>query len=273
MIESGISLIIPAYNEGANIRRVVEEASAFLSRNFRRYEVIVVDDGSTDATVEALRTLPRAGLKILVNGTNQGKGFSVRRGVEAAELEYVLFSDADLSTPLAEVLGFFTQFNAGYDIVIGSRAVQGSRLAKRQGLLRRSMGKTFNRILQLLLFKGIRDTQCGFKCFKREQAQRIFRLQRIRRFCFDAEALFIASLWGLRIKEEGVEWRNRADSRVAIVADSLNMFCDLFRIRVNGWRGLYDQEKGNHRSGKPAVPAVRRDARPVPAQGAEKTVL
>jgi dolichyl-phosphate beta-glucosyltransferase len=240
MIDRAISVIIPAYNEGANIKRVIESVLAFLQGNFSAYEVIVVDDGSTDDTRAVLAAISHRSLKLISNGVNRGKGFSVKRGVETASLEYVLFCDADLSTPLEETAKFFRYFGEGYDIVVGSRAQPDSVLAVKQGIVRQSMGKTFNCLLQWLLFRGIKDTQCGFKCFKREHARSIFACQTIYGFCFDAEILYIAKRRGLRIKECGVKWANRSDSRVAIVADSLSMFLDLFRIRMNGMRGIYD---------------------------------
>jgi dolichyl-phosphate beta-glucosyltransferase len=242
MITKSLSVIIPAYNEGANIRRIIASVSAFLKDNFSDSEIVVVDDGSIDDTAAVLKEICASGtrLTVVTNQPNKGKGRSVRRGVEAASKEYALMSDADLSTPLKESLKFFDYLAQGFDIVIGSRALPDSRLAVRQGILRRSMGKTFNFILQRVLFRGIRDTQCGFKLFKAAQAKELFALQRVERFCFDAEVLFIAKRKGLRIKEAGVEWANRQESRVAIFRDSLGMFIDLFRIRLNAWKGCYD---------------------------------
>lgn len=241
MIDASVSVIIPAYNEGAGIRRAVETVYAFLKNNFPGFEIIVVDDGSTDSTAAQIESLlPRVPLQAIRNPVNRGKGYSIRRGVERAEKEHVFFCDADLSTPLEELTGFFPHFAAGYDIVIGSRAAAGSRLVAKQGLLRRSLGKCFNLFLRGFLFGGIRDTQCGFKCFKREHARRLFALQTVDRFCFDAEVLYIARRRGLRIKEAGVAWTNRADSRVAMMRDSFTMFADLFRIKINGWKGVYD---------------------------------
>lgn len=244
MITTSLSVIIPAYNEGETIAQAVREVAGFLHASVTDFEIIVVDDGSRDATMDVLARVKDIPLKVVSNGVNRGKGYSVRHGIELAGKEYVLFCDADLSTPLKEVLRFFDYFSQGYDIVIGSRAMLDSRLVVRQGFLRRSMGKTFNFLLQMLLFRGIKDTQCGFKCFKRAQAVALFARQTVFRFCFDAEILYIARKLGLRIKEAGVEWVNRPDSRVAMVRDSLNMFVDLIRIRLNGWRGVYDGAGG-----------------------------
>ena len=246
MINKSLSVIIPAYNEGANIRRVIGSVSGFLRDNFSDYEIVVVDDGSVDDTAAVLKGIVASGtpLTIVTNRPNRGKGYSVKRGVEAASKEYVLMSDADLSTPLKESLKFFDYVAQGFDIVIGSRALPDSRLAVRQGILRRSLGKTVNFILQCVLFRGIRDTQCGFKLFKAGQAKELFALLRVERFCFDAEVLFVAKRRGLRIKEAGVEWANRQESRVAIVRDSFGMFLDLFMIRLNAWTGAYGSVPG-----------------------------
>jgi dolichyl-phosphate beta-glucosyltransferase len=273
MTATSVSIVIPAYNEGAIIRDVVTGADFFLRGHLQDYEIIVVDDGSADDTLRVLAGVRNIPLKVIANGANRGKGYSVRRGIEAAVKEYVLFCDADLSTPLSELLKFLPYFDQGYDIVIGSRALPDSRLAKRQGILRRSMGKTFNFLLQRLLLKGIRDTQCGFKCFRRDQAKELFSRQKVERFCFDAEILYIARRWGLKIRETGVEWANRPDSRVAIVNDSLGMFIDLFRIKSNGWRGMYDRTTDKDSARLPARTPVRPDARAVPAPRSQKTLL
>lgn len=268
MIDKSVSIVIPAYNEGANIKDVVNGVDFFLKSRLSDYEIIVVDDGSADDTSRVLATVAGIPLKVLSNRVNRGKGYSVRRGIEAATKEYVLFCDADLSTPIAELLRFLPYFDRGYDIVIGSRALPDSKLAKRQGFVRRSMGKVFNFLLQALLLRGIRDTQCGFKCFRRDQARELFGRQTVERFCFDAEILYIARRWGLRIRDIGVEWANRPDSRVAIVGDSLGMFTDLFRIKINGWRGLYDRPKGAEGAKLPASAPTR----PVPSGDRPKTV-
>lgn len=273
MINKGISIVVPAFNEGANIETIVRSIDGFLRAGFTSYEIIVVDDGSSDQTVQALRSLSRIPLKILCNGVNRGKGYSVKKGIEFAEKEFVLLCDADLSTPLGEVNKFFDYFAQGYDIVIGSRALPDSRLAVRQGLLRRSMGKTFNFFVQALLFRGIKDTQCGFKCFKREQARKLFALQRVERFCFDVEILFIARRRGLKIKEAGVEWANRPESRVAILRDSINMFTDLFKIRMNGWRGAYEAAANENSDTVPPGPAVRDNAGTLPESRSEEALL
>ena len=201
-----------------------------------------MDDGSSDNTFllvsQASKKMPN--LKVLRNPANRGKGYSVKRGALAANFDYVLFSDADLSTPIEELDGCMEHFDNGADIVIGSRALKGSRVIKRQNFLRASMGKTFNFLIQLFLFRGIRDTQCGFKILKKNVAKQLFEAQRLEGFCFDVEILHIAKKKGYVIKEHPVKWVNREDSRVSMVKDSAKMFMDIFRIKWNNLRGRYE---------------------------------
>jgi len=243
MINKSISVVIPAYNEEKDIKSTIESIYEFLQDNFSDFEIIAVDDGSTDFTGKILGSLTGLRLRVMHHGVNKGKGYSVKMGVQSAMKDYILLCDADLSTPLEEVNKLLDYIVRNYDIAIGSRALADSRITRRQGLLRSSMGKIFNLLVRLILFGGIRDTQCGFKCFKRDAAQKIFARQRVNRFCFDAEILYIAKRRGLKIKEVGVEWANRASSRVAILRDSLDMLADLFRVRANGRRGLYDVDQ------------------------------
>jgi dolichyl-phosphate beta-glucosyltransferase len=240
-MEESISFVIPAYNEEALIAATLKESCEFFKSHFKRFEVIVIDDGSSDATVsivlEFMKTVPQ--LKLIKNERNQGKGFSVRRGIEEADCELILFSDADLSTPLDEVFKLMREIERCADVAIGSRALPESNIIKSQQFHRRNMGKIFNVLVQILLFRGIYDTQCGFKCFRKTAAKRIAARQRLSRFCFDVEMLYIARKMKYIVKETPVRWINREQSRVAVVKDSLNMFCDLFRIRWNAWMGVY----------------------------------
>ncbi len=236
MAEIHLSVVIPAFNEENRIAGTLGGIIAFLKQQSWRAELIVVDDGSRDGTVAAaqkeLHAFRSHGLmQVLENGQNRGKGFSVRRGMLAASGRFVLFSDADLSTPIEEVSGFIAALESGYDVVIGSRALPDSRIKVRQNLLRESMGKTFNRFARLFAFSGIHDSQCGFKCFRREAAQKLFSLQKLDGFSFDAEILYLAQKLGCRILESPVAWTNSPKSRVRILRDPLEMFCDLMKIR------------------------------------------
>jgi dolichyl-phosphate beta-glucosyltransferase len=182
----------------------------------------------------------KAAVKLLVNERNRGKGFSVKRGMLEATGDILVFSDADLSTPIEELDRYLPLLADGAHIVIGSRALPNSDLVKQQALIRRSMGKVFNWIVQTMLFSGIPDTQCGFKCFTASAAREVFSAQRLEGFSFDAEILFIARKRGLVVRDVPVRWMNRADSRVRLLSDSCRMLCDLFRIRANDWQGRYD---------------------------------
>lgn len=238
-----ISVIIPAYNEEKKLQKTLPSIHSALNRSFSNFEIIVVDDGSYDGTYNSVLRLSEqlSGLKILRNEVNRGKGYSVKRGVLSAALEYILFTDADLSTPIEALGKFMEHLNEGVDIAIGSRAVKGSRIIESQSFLRRGMGKAFNMLVRLFLFQGVKDTQCGFKCFRREAARELFGLQRLDGFCFDAEILYIAKKKSYSIKEIPVEWANRKDSRVSMVKDSIKMFLDIFQVKLNDIRGLYDR--------------------------------
>lgn len=242
MINSRVSVVIPAYNESKCIEKTLFTISNYLSKNFADFEIIVVDDGSSDNTFSlvslASGTIPN--LKVLRNPVNRGKGYSVKKGALSAVFDYIIFTDVDLSTPIEELEACIKHFNNGSDIVIGSRALKKSRVIKRQGFLRMNMGKTFNLFIQLILFRGIKDTQCGFKCFKKSVARELFRLQHLRGFCFDVEILYIARKKGYSITEAPVRWINREDSRVAMIRDSVRMFLGLFYVRLNSIRGYYE---------------------------------
>ena len=240
-IQVSISVIVPVLNEEKLIKDTVTRIDRYLKSKFDDYEIIVVNDGSRDRTALIVSELKNqnAKIKLVNNDVNRGKGFSVKEGMLAAHSDYVLFSDADLSTPIEELDKFISYMQQGFDVIIGSRMIKGADLVKKQGVLRRLMGRVFNLLVQVLLFRGIIDTQCGFKCFKRECGQRIVVLQRLERFCFDVELLFLARKAGYTIKEVPIRWLNREDSRVGIFTDSLSMFLDLFVIRLNDLKGKY----------------------------------
>lgn len=233
-----LSVIIPAFNEQRRIVETLESIGAYLSGQDFDSEVILVDDGSTDETVEkATETCPS--ISIIKNEKNMGKGHSVRRGVLASKGELVLFTDADLSTPIDEFEKLAAKIDEGFDIAIGSRSLPDSEVEVPQGLLRQSMGKTFNLIVRTVVLGGYVDTQCGFKCFTRDAAERVFTLQKIDGFGFDVELLYIASLMGLKTDEVPVRWINSPESKVDVVGGSTSMLIELFRIKLNGLMGLY----------------------------------
>lgn len=233
-----LSIVIPAFNEQERIADTLFTVKEYLSRQPYSSEVIVVDDGSTDFTTEVVRTVDIYSNEIhdhsvsvvMENVKNVGKGFSVARGMLKAQGSIILFSDADLSTPIQEVEKFLPYFDAGFDIVIGSRNLPESEVEKKP-FYREIMSMVFRFIVQTLTVRGIHDTQCGFKAFRREVAHDIARLQRTYRFGFDVEQLYIANKRGYRVKEVPVRWIHQDGSKVSPVRDSLSMVADVVRIR------------------------------------------
>lgn len=229
-----ISLVIPAYNEEERIANTIRAVGRYFSGRPWESELVVVDDGSLDRTVEVAQAEWKcfAGEKrVLSNGVNRGKGYSVRQGMLASNGDYVFFSDADLSTPIEESEKLLKALLEGADVAIGSRDLPDSDVQVHQNFLREFMGKAYNRIARVLTFKGIKDSQCGFKGFTREAAHELCRLQRIDGFSFDAELVYLAQKKGYKVKEIPVAWRNDPKSRVSVLRDPFFMFADLVRIR------------------------------------------
>jgi dolichyl-phosphate beta-glucosyltransferase len=236
-----LSVVIPAYNEAERIRTTLKKIHNYLLTKNYRSEIIIVDDGSYDNTRDVVKEIAQENpnVRLLENGVNRGKGYSVKTGVSDSHGKIILFSDADLSTPIQEVSNLEYWLHNGYDIAIGSRALTGSEILVRQPRYRECMGKIFNRLVQLLAVSGIKDTQCGFKLFTQKAARWLFTKQTVYGFGFDVEILLIASKNGYRIKEVPVTWINSPDSRVHIVKDSLTMLRDLVRIRTRYLSGKY----------------------------------
>ncbi len=224
-----LSVVIPAYEEAARLGPTLERVCAWLDDAAPDHELIVVDDGSRDDTAAvARRAAPRAHVHRLP--TNKGKGAAVRHGVLASRGDLVLFSDADLSTPIEECARLAERLPEA-DVVIGSRGLRDSRILKHQPWYREAMGKTFNRIVQGLVVPGIHDTQCGFKLMRGAVARDVFAQATIDRFAFDVEILYVARLRGYRVVEVPVAWTNDERTSVHAVRDSLRMFIDVLKIR------------------------------------------
>jgi len=240
-----LSIVIPAYNEESRIGSTLRRIFDYLSEQSYEAEVLVVVDGSQDRTIDVLRdftdNFPR--LVVLDNKTNRGKGFSVRRGMLESSGQFLLFSDADLSTPIEEVERLLEHLHCGYDVAVASRGLPDADLRVRQPWWRQFMGKSFNRLVQGLVLPGICDSQCGFKCFSRDVAQEIFSRQRIDRFGFDVEVLCIARNLGYRIAEVPVIWINDPLSNVHPIRDSFWMLVDLLRVWLSIRAGSYDKFK------------------------------
>jgi glycosyltransferase involved in cell wall biosynthesis len=245
-----LSIVIPAYNEQKRIGASLDAILEFLKRQTYRAEVIVVDDGSSDDTAEKVKErIARyrdAGhhLRLLTNSPNRGKGFSVKRGLTEARGEIVLFTDADLSSPITEAPKLIDPIAEDRaDVAFGSRALDRELIGKRQPLIRDFGGRLFNLFMQIITGLRYKDTQCGFKAFRREPALPVFKLQSIERFGFDPEVLYVAKKRGLRLREVPVVWNDSEGSTVSYARDSIRMFIDLLRIRLNDITGRY-AEKG-----------------------------
>ncbi len=228
-----LSLVVPAYNEASRLGVTLERVVVYLAEQAYASEIIVVDDGSDDDTARLAEEQleGRISHRVLVNDGNRGKGYSVKRGMLDATGERVLFSDADLSTPIEHTADLLAAIDGGVDIAIGSRAVRGSDIERRQPLLRQTAGKMFSLVQRMLLGTHIADTQCGFKMFTREAAQAVFPHQTLARWAFDAEVLFIAQRLGLTVAEVPVHWVNSPDTKVRMIPDGLRMVRDLAVIR------------------------------------------
>ncbi|HRP02444.1 MAG TPA: glycosyltransferase family 2 protein [Candidatus Kapabacteria bacterium] len=224
-----VSIVIPAYKEEDRLSASLHKIIQYFDSTLYRYEIIVVDDGSKDRTAEIASSF--SNVKVLVQEQNQGKGAAVRRGMLYASGSFRLFSDADLSTPIYEFERLYSQFQDGYDIVIGNRALDYSMIKVHQPFYREFMGKMFNKIVQALVVKGISDTQCGFKGMSAKAAQDIFSRSKIDGFGFDVEMLFIANSLNYKIQQVAVEWYNDDRSKVSPIKDSIKMFNEILRIR------------------------------------------
>lgn len=230
------SIIIPAYNEAGRIAQSLDKIFEFMERWGIPFEVIVVDDGSTDQTSIIVEEKSRnhKELKLIKLPTNQGKGYAVKTGMLEAKGKYILFSDADLSTPIEELPRLHQWIKEGFDIAIASRAYPGAILEVHQPFYREFMGRVFNLLVRIFLLPDIYDTQCGFKLFRGEVAKDIFKRQRLKGFSFDFEILYIARKLGYKIKEVPVRWRHSPGSKVRVLKNGISSFIDIFKTR---WRG------------------------------------
>jgi len=241
------SIIIPAYNEGARLGATLDCVLQYISAQGWDAEVIVVNDGSRDQTRDLVRNYAQKypALRLLENPGNRGKGYSVRNGMLNATGEILLFSDADLASPIEETPKLFAAIQLGADIAIGSRWLRPELQAQRQSLLRQFYGRIFNLALRILLGLKFKDTQCGFKAFTRGAAQTIFPLQRIERWGFDPELLYLARRRRLKVEEVAVAWSHQAGTRISPLRDGLRMFTEALTIRWNALAGKYSRTQNS----------------------------
>jgi dolichyl-phosphate beta-glucosyltransferase len=237
--EPYLSVVIPAYNEAERIVPTIGAIAAYVSGARADWELIISDDGSQDNTADLCRSLELANLRVLQADRNGGKGSAVRRGMLAARGRYVLFSDADNSTPIEELARLLAALESGqYDVAVGSRAVAGAEEAKRS-LLRRVLSGGLRAIVRYGLRVGVQDTQCGFKLFTRQAAQRLHKAQTLMGFSFDLEILFLAARFGYRVAEVPVAWVDAPGSKVDPVKEARRFLKDLWQIKLNDLRGHY----------------------------------
>ncbi len=235
-----LSIVIPAYKEEERIHKILDAIIKYEEGKNFPIEVIVVVDGSPDKTSEAAEKYKEkiSDLKIIDRKENKGKGYTVREGVMAAKGKYILFSDADNSTPIEQV-DKLLKYKEEYPVIIGSRYIRGGRLAHPQGIVRKLGGRVMNLVIRMFAVRGIKDTQCGFKLFEHDAAKEIFKRMTFERFSFDIEILAIARRHKYKIKEVGIVWYDDPHSTVSPIKDGLKMIRDAWRVRVNLSRGVY----------------------------------
>lgn len=236
-----ISVIIPAFNEESLIFQNVSTVVEFCRDNFKQTEIILVNDGSTDSTLEIMDRLAKdyREVSIIDNGVRKGKGYSLREGMKRATGDYICFTDADLSAPIWQFEKLFQWIEKGYDIVIGSRGLKRSKIELHQPWYRENMGKAFNVLIRTTTPLRFRDTQCGFKVLRRKAMEEVIARTTLNGFCFDVELLYIAKKMGFKICEVPVVWNHSPDTKLNIVSDSAKMLLELLRLRYNDCIGKY----------------------------------
>ena len=241
-----LSIIIPAHNEEERLLPSLEKVQEFVQQQPYPIEVIVVENGSQDRTLEIARSFqPEMPCLKVIEEKDSGKGLAVRSGMLAASGEYRIFCDADFSMPVSEISKFIPMSGEKYDVAIASRELSGSKRVD-EPEIRHLIGRVFNSLVRYALLPGLQDTQCGFKAFRGEIADQLFNMQTLTGWSFDAEILFIAQKLGYKIIEIPITWYYKPGSRLNIFKDSFKMASDLFTIRRNAQKGMYDQEKQIH---------------------------
>ena len=237
------SIIIPAYNESQRIIASLDKILAYATEQNWGAEIIVVNDGSRDNTAELVRDYAKTHpmVKLIENPGNRGKGYTVRNGMMQAHGDILLFTDADLSSPIEESRKLFAAIDKGADVTFGSRWLQAELQTERQPLYRQVFGRIFNLLLRIILGLKYKDTQCGFKAFTRKAANQIFSRQMIDRWGFDPEILFLAEKYGYKVSEVPVEWAHDNRSKINPVTDGAKMFVEMLKVRWADATGKYDR--------------------------------
>ena len=245
MENSTYSIVIPAYNESQRITRTLDTMLAYIAEQKWVAEIVVINDGSRDNTAEIVRSYMRNHpiVRLVENPGNRGKGYSVRHGMMEARGDVLLLSDADMSSPITEAPKLFTAIEQGADVAMGSRWLQKETQTRRQPFYRQVSGRIFNLMLRVVLGLRYKDTQCGFKAFTRHAAESIFPPQKIDRWGFDPEVLFLAQKFHFRIAEVPVAWANDERSKINPLTDGFRMMWEMLRVRWYSVTGQYDDLK------------------------------
>lgn len=248
-----LSVIIPAYNEEKRLPSTLESVHKYLTDSERSFEIVIVDDGSTDKTKEVVNSFAaeHCGLRLITHSPNMGKGYSVREGMMRAEGELLLLDDADGASPIEELLRLEDAIKSGADVAIGSRAKASSETVVNALSHRKHIGNTFNMIVQALLLPGIQDTQCGFKLFKRSVAQDLFSIAKLDRYAFDVEVLYLARVKGYEIAEVPINWTNIEGSKINLVTDPVNMLIEIAKIIIGKKMGRYGKLVSSKKTHEP----------------------
>lgn len=242
MEEIFLSIVVPVYNEANKVQLSFSKLVEFFKFKDYKVEYIFINDGSSDETLSTLERIEKSSdetMRIFSNEINMGKGAALKKGIMNARGQYVLFSDVDLSTPL-ETLNRFEKYLNDYDIIIGCRWCKEAKIELNQPLIRRFMSFFFYAIVHMFFLKGIRDTNCGFKCYKTVVAKDVFSKIYSRGWGFDVEILYIAQKKNYKIMEVPVTWRHHKDSRVNLFRVPYRTICELARIKINDFKGRYE---------------------------------
>lgn len=237
-----LSLVVPVYNEEKRFKKGLDTYFTYLTKQKYNWEIILVNDGSTDQTLDLVSEYikNKKNVNFISYNQNRGKGYAICAGVKAALGEYILFADIDNSVPIETIESFFDLFKSGSTVIIGSRRVNGAFISKHQSLLRETLGRGFTLLVNLLIDSKIKDATCGFKAFKNSTAQKIFNKITIYDWAFDAEIIYICRKYKIKIAQAPVVWTDVKGSKVSISKDVFNSLRGLIKIRINNLIGIYN---------------------------------